>query len=125
MGPLHAVRRDHHVDGLADGDTAASQEPVVVGREDGGSLADHWLYGHEREEGTGRAVVALVPKSLKYLREDEVADDDLPLPENAPQVVDLRRDDPVEGGNPDAGVDEDYASVRMASRSPSHLSFPK
>src|SRR5439155_14694115 len=125
--PRDAVRADHDVARLPHRHPSAPERAVVLSAPDGQRRAEHSDDRKRLHQPTGPAEVLVAAKTLQHFRQDRIPAYDGALAEPVMQCVRLPCRPPVEVVDPDGGIDDDHdrASVRIASRSPSHLSLPR
>lgn len=125
VAALQAAGGDQGVDGLAGRDAEGAQGPIVPRGLQRDVAAADLDQGEGAERRQSAVEVALACEALQHFGQDQVADGQGLDAQQAVQALDLRGRDAPEEVDPDAGVDEDHPSVRIASRSPSQASRPR
>ena len=120
-----ASRGDDGIDRLANRDAFGAKQPEIAGRLNR-YVAPHHIQAFKRAEHQLRFVeVALVRKTLEHLGEDEISDRHGFATGEIVQPIGFPGRGASEIIDPDARIDEDQASDRIASRSPDQFNWPR
>ena len=103
----------------------SAQFAKVAGRLDGqlGVAQDDDFEGFK--QASGLVEIALMPETLQYFGQNQISDQKRLYAQQFIQPIGLWSDLAAKIVDPDAGIDQNHRSRRIASRSPSHPSRPR
>lgn len=126
MAVLNAPRGDKTIDRLAHRDATRSEDAIILNGRDHDRLAGDVDVDASIHKAARRGELPVIAKALEHFHLDEVANNN-PFPrEGLVKPTCLRAISRGQKVDPNARINDDHAaSVRMASRSPSHVIRPR
>ena len=122
---LDAARGNHRINRLAHRDPTCSQRTKVFCRLNGQVLPCQVHDDQRSQEFPGLVEVSVAAKALQHLCQDQVARRDRFRAERQVEFFGLWSYGSEEVVDPYTGIDQNYLSVLIASRSPCQLSLPR
>ncbi|SBT04596.1 hypothetical protein ACCAA_1650001 [Candidatus Accumulibacter aalborgensis] len=125
VATVDASRRDDRVNRLADRNAQRPQRTVILRRLNG-DIQPTEINDHQGSEQPLRLVeVTVAAEALQHLGQDEVAQGQRLVSQQAVEFVRLYGPSATEVVDPDTGINQNHLSALMASRSPCQFSLPR